>query len=176
MPLTCAHSLVSSPALFPPPPPPPPSSHPSELHLEGDFKKTKLKLTWLAQSNDCPQLELQVWQRVPASTHPPACPSAHHHNLTPPHPLDLPLWPLRFAQLPTPCAHPFGPLPALQHFGYLITKKKLEEEDNFEDYVNRDTVGVALSCMRCIPLDPCAGAPALSTALPALPACMSSAK
>lgn len=31
-----------------------------ELHLEGDFKKTKLKLTWLAQSDDCPALELQA--------------------------------------------------------------------------------------------------------------------
>lgn len=32
----------------------------AELNLEGDFKKTKLKLTWLAQSDECPQLELQV--------------------------------------------------------------------------------------------------------------------
>ena len=40
------------------------SFHPAELHLEGDFKKTKLKLTWLAQSEECPQLELQVRQRL----------------------------------------------------------------------------------------------------------------
>lgn len=33
---------------------------PAELHLDGDFKKTKLKLTWLAQSDDCPAMELQV--------------------------------------------------------------------------------------------------------------------
>ena len=32
----------------------------AELHLEGDFKKTKLKLTWLAQSKECPALELQA--------------------------------------------------------------------------------------------------------------------
>lgn len=31
-----------------------------ELNLAGDFKKTKLKLTWLAQSEECPPLELQV--------------------------------------------------------------------------------------------------------------------
>ncbi|PSC73885.1 glutamyl-tRNA synthetase [Micractinium conductrix] len=54
----------------------------AELNLKGDFKKTKLKLTWLAQSDDCPPLELQ-------------------------------------------------------HFGYLVTKRKLEEEDSFEDHVNR---------------------------------------
>jgi hypothetical protein len=58
---------------------------PTELHLEGDFKKTKLKLTWLAASETCPALELQ-------------------------------------------------------HFGYLVTKRKLEEEDNFEDWVNRASV------------------------------------
>lgn len=55
------------------------------LHLAGDFKKTKLKLTWLAQSDECPSMELQ-------------------------------------------------------HFGYLITKKKLEEDDVFEDYVNKNSV------------------------------------
>lgn len=32
----------------------------AELNLEGDFKKTKLKLTWLAQSEECPQLDLVV--------------------------------------------------------------------------------------------------------------------
>ncbi len=32
----------------------------AELNLEGDFKKTKLKLTWLAQSDECPQLDLVV--------------------------------------------------------------------------------------------------------------------
>lgn len=53
----------------------------AELNLEGDFKKTKLKLTWLAQSEECPQLDL----------------------------VDL---------------------------GYLVTKRKLEDEDNFEDWVN----------------------------------------
>ncbi|KAI7845298.1 hypothetical protein COHA_001141 [Chlorella ohadii] len=53
----------------------------AELNLEGDFKKTKLKLTWLAQSDECPQLDL----------------------------VDL---------------------------GYLVTKRKLEDEDNFEDWVN----------------------------------------
>ena len=36
----------------------------AELNLEGDFKKTKLKLTWLAASEECPQLELVVsWRR-----------------------------------------------------------------------------------------------------------------
>jgi len=55
------------------------------LHLEGDFKKTKLKLTWLADSPNLPTLELN-------------------------------------------------------HFGYLITKRKLEEEDKFEDYVNKESV------------------------------------
>mgnify|MGYP007061256515 CR=1 FL=1 len=29
----------------------------------------------------------------------------------------------------------------LHHFGYLINKKKLEEEDAFEDFVNYDSVG-----------------------------------
>ncbi|PRW45405.1 glutamyl-tRNA synthetase isoform A [Chlorella sorokiniana] len=53
----------------------------AELNLGGDFKKTKLKLTWLAQSDECPQLDL----------------------------VDL---------------------------GYLVTKRKLEDEDNFEDWVN----------------------------------------
>ncbi|KAL4439440.1 hypothetical protein ABPG77_008769 [Micractinium sp. CCAP 211/92] len=61
-----------------------------ELHLEGDFKKTKLKLTWLAQSDDCPAMELQ-------------------------------------------------------HFGYLVTKRKLEEEDSFEDHVNRHSKTVTLA-------------------------------
>lgn len=54
------------------------------LHLEGDFKKTKLKLTWLAASDECPPIELH-------------------------------------------------------YFGYLITKKKLEEEDEFEEFVNKET-------------------------------------
>lgn len=66
----------------------------ARLHLEGDFKKTKLKLTWLAESEDCPTLELH-------------------------------------------------------HFGYLITKRKLEEEDAFEDYVNRDSVRVYLFVGMC---------------------------
>ena len=57
----------------------------ARLHLEGDFKKTKLKLTWLAQSDECPTMELQ-------------------------------------------------------HFGYLITKKKLEEDDVLEDCVNKNSV------------------------------------
>lgn len=54
------------------------------LHLEGDFRKTKLKLTWLADTNDVV----------------PLC---------------------------------------LKHFGYLITKKKLEEEDTFEQFVNKNS-------------------------------------
>ena len=29
---------------------------------------------------------------------------------------------------------------AAQYFGYLVTKRKLEEEDNFEDWVNRNSV------------------------------------
>lgn len=57
------------------------------LNLEGDFKKTKLKLTWLADSPDLAPLELH-------------------------------------------------------HFGYLITKKKLEEEDSFEEFVNRSSVRI----------------------------------
>eukprot|EP01025_Chloroclados_australasicus_P012110 TRINITY_DN15522_c0_g1_i1.p1 TRINITY_DN15522_c0_g1~~TRINITY_DN15522_c0_g1_i1.p1 ORF type:complete len:190 (-),score=31.23 TRINITY_DN15522_c0_g1_i1:311-880(-) len=55
-----------------------------ELHLAGDFKKTKLKLTWLA---DTPDLV-------------PLC---------------------------------------LVDLGHLITKPKLEEEDVFEDFVNRES-------------------------------------
>lgn len=58
----------------------------AELHLEGDFKKTRLKLTWLAASADAPALELA-------------------------------------------------------YFGYLLTKRKLEEDDDFEQFVNRDSVG-----------------------------------
>ncbi|KAK7467382.1 glutamate--tRNA ligase [Stygiomarasmius scandens] len=54
-----------------------------ELHLEGDFKKTKKKITWLAQ---------------PTSEHP--------------------LIPV-----------------TLLDYDYLITKKKLEENDNVEDYI-----------------------------------------
>ncbi|GAB4821570.1 hypothetical protein N2152v2_008616 [Parachlorella kessleri] len=56
----------------------------AELHLAGDFKKTKLKLTWLAGSEELVPLELQ-------------------------------------------------------QFGYLITKRKMEEEDAFEDFVNYDS-------------------------------------
>ncbi|RMZ57589.1 hypothetical protein APUTEX25_001789 [Auxenochlorella protothecoides] len=56
----------------------------AELHLEGDFKKTKLKLTWLA---DIPEL-------VPLELH---------------------------------------------HLGYLINKKRLEEDDIFEECVNRNS-------------------------------------
>ena len=59
----------------------------ARLHLEGDFKKTKLKLTWLAASTDCPPMQLH-------------------------------------------------------HFGYLLTKRRLEEEDSFEEYVNRDSLQV----------------------------------
>jgi glutamyl-tRNA synthetase len=55
------------------------------LHLEGDFKKTKLKLTWLADTPDLVPLELH-------------------------------------------------------HFGYLLTKKKLEEEDDFHEFVNKNSV------------------------------------
>lgn len=56
-----------------------------ELHLEGDFKKTEKKLTWLANT----------------------------HELVP---------------------------VILQEYGYLITKKKLEESDNFIDYVNQNSL------------------------------------
>lgn len=56
----------------------------ARLHLEGDFKKTRLKLTWLADTHGLPLLKLHF-------------------------------------------------------FGYLITKKKIEEEDNFEDFVNRNS-------------------------------------
>ncbi|KAJ7510169.1 glutamate-tRNA ligase [Mycena galericulata] len=54
-----------------------------ELHLEGDFRKTKKKITWLSQS--------------------------------------------------TP-AHPLTPI-VLLDYDYLITKKKLEENDNLPDFV-----------------------------------------
>ena len=57
------------------------------LHLEGDFRKTKLKLTWLADTND--------------------------------------VVPLR-----------------LEHYGYLITKKKLEDEDTFEEFVNKNSIRI----------------------------------
>jgi glutamyl-tRNA synthetase len=54
-----------------------------ELHLDGDFRKTKKKITWLAQ---------------PTDTH--------------------------------------SPVPAtLLDYDYLITKKKLEENDNLDDYI-----------------------------------------
>jgi glutamyl-tRNA synthetase len=55
-----------------------------KLHLEGDFKKTRLKITWLAETD-----------------------------------LLIPL--------------------ELHYFGYLINKRKIEEDDNFEDHVNRDS-------------------------------------
>ncbi|KAJ6453488.1 glutamate-tRNA ligase [Mycena vitilis] len=54
-----------------------------ELHLDGDFRKTKKKITWLAQSTD---------------------------------------------------AHPLTPV-VLLDYDYLITKKKLEENDNVADFV-----------------------------------------
>jgi glutamyl-tRNA synthetase len=54
------------------------------LHLEGDFKKTKLKLTWLADTD----------QNVPIT---------------------------------------------LKHYGYLLTKTKLEEDEEFETFVNHDS-------------------------------------
>jgi glutamyl-tRNA synthetase len=63
------------------------SSVDARLHLEGDFKKTKLKLTWLSASDDCPAM-------------------------------------------------------VLHHFGYLITKKKLEVDDKLEDFVNKDSDAV----------------------------------
>lgn len=52
-----------------------------ELHLEGNFKTTKLKLTWLPVTRDLVPLEL--------------------HD-----------------------------------FDHLLTKKKLEEDDSFEDFIN----------------------------------------
>jgi hypothetical protein len=60
----------------------------ARLHLAGDFKKTRLKLTWLAEEEEG------------------------------------------------------GALPSLElhYFGYLLTKRKLEEGDEFEDFVNRDSV------------------------------------
>lgn len=57
----------------------------ARLHLEGNFKKTRLKLTWLAETPTLTPLELH-------------------------------------------------------HFGYLLTKKKLEEDDEFEDFVNKNSV------------------------------------
>lgn len=54
------------------------------LHLEGDFKKTKLKVTWLADTD----------KNVPVT---------------------------------------------LKHYGFLLTKTKLEEDEVFEDYVNRNS-------------------------------------
>jgi glutamyl-tRNA synthetase len=56
----------------------------ARLHLEGDFKKTKLKLTWLADTQE----------NVPIT---------------------------------------------LKHFGYLLKKTKLEEDEEFEDFVNRNS-------------------------------------
>jgi hypothetical protein len=82
---------------------------------------------------------------------------------------------------------PFAPCPVLrcpalpgpQHFGYLITKKKLEEDDNFEDYVNRDTVSVACCCCMgcCIYQGMCIGAlpPACAACCATFPACPFSA-
>ena len=54
------------------------------LHLEGSVKTTKLKLTWLPDTEELVELKLV-------------------------------------------------------HFGYLITKKKLEEGDNFEDFINENS-------------------------------------
>ncbi|KAF5380883.1 hypothetical protein D9615_004122 [Tricholomella constricta] len=54
-----------------------------DLNLEGDFRKTKKKITWLSQSTD---------------------------------------------------AHPLAPV-TLIDYDYLITKKKLEENDNVEDFI-----------------------------------------
>ena len=62
-----------------------------QLHLEGDFKKTKKKLTWLAQRPDLVTLELV-------------------------------------------------------EFDFLITKKKLEEEDDFEQFVNPQTEFRTATC------------------------------
>ena len=58
----------------------------AELHLDGDFKKTDKKITWIAN--------------VPSSI--------------------------------TPCI--------LTTFDHLLTKDKLEEDDKFQDFVNRDSV------------------------------------
>ncbi|KAJ7180525.1 tRNA synthetases class I, catalytic domain-containing protein [Mycena filopes] len=57
-----------------------------DLHLEGDFKATKRKITWLAQSSDRPLVEV-----------------------------------------------------TLLDYDYIITKKKLEEGDNWEDFITPET-------------------------------------
>ena len=58
-----------------------------KLHLEGDFKKTSKKITWLSAPTD---------------------------------------------------AHPLVPVTLIE-YDYLITKKKLEEDDNIEDIINPKT-------------------------------------
>ena len=42
----------------------------------------------------------------------------------------------------------------MQHFGYLVTKRKLEEEDSFEDHVNRASVSGASWRLRAPPYPP----------------------
>lgn len=38
----------------------------------------------------------------------------------------------------------------MQYFGYLVTKRRLEEEDNFEDWVNRSSV--SWNDAECLPV------------------------
>jgi hypothetical protein len=86
--------------------------------LEGDFKKTKLKLTWLAHLPDTPAATLA---RTP---------------FTPPHVT------LIFAQKLFSRA-PLRPLPrrrqvplTLREFDHLITKRKVEDDDKIADLFN----------------------------------------
>lgn len=116
----------------------------AELHLEGDFKKTKLKLTWLAASDECPALELQARRGSCSAARPspwpavepgaragcmqawvgPVCaqglPAAGCRRLA-----------IARAQLADRVRNAGPPSPAvlwrLQDLGYLVTKKKLEE-------------------------------------------------
>ena len=55
-----------------------------------------------------------------------------------------------------PCISDLVPL-TLVYFGHLITKKKLEEDDNFEDMVNPMSVSFwdqpcCVWCMACLPV------------------------
>lgn len=57
---------------------------------------------------------------------------------------------LKGACPPCPAPPPVPPCPAApQHFGYLVTKRKLEEEDSFEDHVNRHSASAAALRRTC---------------------------